>query len=841
MHGGQRDKKTSLLYGGKVNLSCMAIMCDGSHSHLPWGLAKDETGLFATAQERNYPELFCKRIAARAARDLAVVRVKAPRGDPQSKSSAGVQPRRGFGDLIAEFKHVTRFEGALASEVRKAKSKTSFADEPIGDQFINGNAKVFDVAEYGELGLMKGKFGVYWSKEEFVNQARDVVHPLDRQVAVPPRVAKVMFDQATKGKRWLIENRLLQLDWYEQASKSLQPQEEELHRKLHKDVESVVSAKKILLFRRMLQDISYDDLAVCDLLIAGVKLVGEAPVAGIWKEDGEKLPSIDHKQIWATARESQRSVLTVRPSTTPDLDKKVWNLTKAEAEEGLLKGPLSRVELEAEVGPLWVAARRFGVVQGPKVRPVDDFSEYKVNQAFGSRERVNLLSADHVVAWSRAWIEAVKDDQTIEIFDTSGFRWTGELHCSWSADGWRSLVGRVADLKSAYKQIAADPAHACFSVIAALDTDSMQMRLYRAFSLMFGQTSAVYAFLRFSRALAAIAARIFSLVVVEFFDDFTQIESAHTAVSAMETMEGFLTLLGWEVARTESKRLEFDKCFVSLGISIDFSKARDRSVVVKNKPGRVQSICQEIDKIRERGSLCFKGALSLKGKVGFAEGQLFYRVAAPLCRLLAKWVSFGCEMKLTQELDLCLSTTKNLLLGAGPRIVRAISMERPVIVFTDGACEEDGTSIGAVMFLHGAAPQAFGAVLDTATVSRWYTKLGQLQVIGQAELFPLLVARLTWARVMVGRRVIFFVDNDSARMACIRAYSPVLPSLQIIMQCVQYDCQHQVSSWYARVPTHSNIADDPSRMTTAYLKRGFGAMIVPPVMPPDSGCSSILE
>ena len=56
--------------------------------------------------------------------------------------------------------------------------------------------------------------------------------------------------------------------------------------------------------------------------------------------------------------------------------------------------------------------------------------------------------------------------------------------------------------------------------------------------MMFGETAAVYGFLRISRALAAIAARIFNLMVVEFFDDFTQVENTCLAESALMTMEG---------------------------------------------------------------------------------------------------------------------------------------------------------------------------------------------------------------------------------------------------------------------------------------------------------------
>eukprot|EP00973_Karenia_brevis_P082864 11489663-Karenia_brevis.AAC.1 len=62
MHGGARDKKCRLIASG-VDLSSLAIMCDKSHTHKPWGLMTDKSG-FATAEERQYPALFCARLAA---------------------------------------------------------------------------------------------------------------------------------------------------------------------------------------------------------------------------------------------------------------------------------------------------------------------------------------------------------------------------------------------------------------------------------------------------------------------------------------------------------------------------------------------------------------------------------------------------------------------------------------------------------------------------------------------------------------------------------------------------------------------------------------------------------
>ena len=156
-----------------------------------------------------------------------------------------------------------------------------------------------------------------------------------------------------------------------------------------------------------------------------------------------------------------------------------------------------------------------------------------------------------------------------------------------------------------------------------------------------------------------------------------------------------------------------------------------------------------------------------------------------------------------------------------------------MIIFTDGACEEgeEGTSIGGVLFDVGGIVECFGARMSQRVIDSWKTREDQTQVIGQAEVFPVLVSRLTWHKRIAGRRAIYFVDNESARLALIKMYSPVLPTLDILMQITAWDFKEQSHPWYSRVPTYSNIADDPSRMCAKLLKESFKARVVVRVFP----------
>ena len=169
-----------------------------------------------------------------------------------------------------------------------------------------------------------------------------------------------------------------------------------------------------------------------------------------------------------------------------------------------------------------------------------------------------------------------------------------------------------------------------------------------------------------------------------------------------------------------------------------------------------------------RGALDFKEALSIKGKLQFAEGQLFHRVAAAVCRLLSCWASTGGVRPLTEEMRTALGSLDKALNAAGGRSVQPRSFLPPIIIFTDGACEPHGTMVGGILLVLGMRTQAFGAKLSDIAVRRLTSKKDQKQVIGQAEILPIVVAKTVWKEQIRDRKVIYFIDNDSARMALIK-------------------------------------------------------------------------
>ena len=85
------------------------------------------------------------------------------------------------------------------------------------------------------------------------------------------------------------------------------------------------------------------------------------------------------------------------------------------------------------------------------------------------------------------------------------------------------------------------------------------------------------------------------------------------------------------------------------------------------------------------------------------------------------------------------------------------------------------------------------------------------QLIGQAEILPMLVARMLWSGRMKGRDVLHSVDNDAARFATIRGSSPSRGSAWMVHAFWETEIANQTYSWLSRVPTVCNLGDGLSR------------------------------
>ena len=89
--------------------------------------------------------------------------------------------------------------------------------------------------------------------------------------------------------------------------------------------------------------------------------------------------------------------------------------------------------------------------------------------------------------------------------------------------------------------------------------------------------------------------------------------------------------------------------------------------------------------------------------------------------------------------------------------------------------------------------------------------------IHELEVLPVLMALQLWQCKLQKSQVVFYIDNESARMAYIRGCGETSAASIYISEFVSLEAENQLRSWFARVPSHSNPADGASRLDCSEL------------------------
>ena len=91
-------------------------------------------------------------------------------------------------------------------------------------------------------------------------------------------------------------------------------------------------------------------------------------------------------------------------------------------------------------------------------------------------------------------------------------------------------------------------------------------------------------------------------------------------------------------------------------------------------------------------------------------------------------------------------------------------------------------------------------------------------IIFEAELLALVLALAMWRYKLEGIPVVCFVDNNSARDVAISGTGRNETARALIGFLLKLEMAACTAPWYARVPTPSNVADEPSRGCTGPLE-----------------------
>ena len=821
-YGSEHKKSTAFL--ANFDAPRLKQRCSGDHSHAAWKVRQLESGdwAFDTAKEAEYPSKLAHELAASFLEELAKrgdIYLQDELVDHAVKISAESQPRRTKGPLL-----LSEFKSKVAIECVEDDNPPLCIPEDAKPpwQGIPVGAKRLDLQPVsdgtGGSGRLKAIYGVYFSPQEFVQRVQQLTHPFDVPLPLDESNMESIVFILERGPAGVAKHRADMLQHYIGRARALQQDELKLHETLNESIQPVMATKRLLLFKEMMADAGVTDPLLFEELCNGFRLVGDLSPSGQfppqWKPAVLGIEQLRQTAVWA-----QRAVVgsCKRVLEDSEIAAAVWQETMEQAAEDKrwVRGPFSSEEITAKHGKHWIPSRRFGVRQSGKIRSVDDFSQFLVNSTVTCHEKIDLEGIDHICATARFFLGAMRDEHRWRIPGEDGVS-SGSIAAEWRSTKSRDLVGRCLDLKHAYKQLVRNPCDAWASILAVANPEDNNVYYFEAIALPFGSVSSVIGFNRAARALRMILTRLFKLVVTNLFDDFCQIELAPISDGAWKTAELVLTLLGWRISMGDEKRKAFSKRFEILGAIVTFPPPGGETIEVTNKESRLLQLKQQVNELKGFLKATAPRAMleSLKGRLLYAAGHTYGRTTQLACQLLHKFGGQGPSVTVTPELVHVVSEALSLLMEAKPRLVQSWSEVPPILLFTDGAVEDSLKSVthGAVLVDPWKQQSFFmGDNIPSDFVQLW-TRSGKKQVIAQAEIFPVVIAKATWSTSLEGRSILWFLDNESARMSLVRNFSPILDSFFLLQLNARMDVSVQSRNWYSRVPSKSNPSDSASRL-----------------------------
>ena len=780
MHGGPRAKSMRLVSNQGV-FEGLQVFCDGGHQHDPW-----IPGCF---EDCRYPPLLSSRWAAMV-RGAVHTAYPFPRGAPRLK------------DLTSAFLGVqTRKTRRLMSEFKEFRTVSAAEPVPAGcKQLLQATSD-----EGGDVGA---KLGVWRSPSEFFQEAIKLSHPLDFENPLEPATIKAVNDIFQRDPKAVELQRKTNLLKVKIMAKKLESDETKLHKDLPPSVECVVKDKKILTFKRLLEQEGYDDVAAADLLVEGVRVVGCSPHPC----------GYDHKLVPASLTEGELRRTASSRRLAMEASSRVFNkeharhlseVTKEEAEQGFLEGPLNADEVTERLGTAeWGIVPRFILVQGSegKLRPIDDCAVCQINAACTTSIRLHLHDSDYISALALSIAEKAKA-------------------CGGGDLGhW---CGKTLDLSKAYKQLPLSPADRDLCVGFYLNEDG-RPSYFVPNSLMFGSVAAVYAFNRVSKALWYLITKLLVIPAAVYYDDYPLFSPRSSAGALDGLVSEFLDCLGFGHAKTGSKGLPFQPAFNVLGINIDLGRVSEGIVTLKNKPGRIDRICREFDKAVSDEALTLHHSQVLHGLLNFAGGFYSGRGVRHLGFELLDLRRLSAAHDFVKLRDLA-EKAREVLHGTPPRELRCDFVREPICVWTDGSWEDGNSGIGAVVYdCLKCEGRVFAGAVPEAVLQRWIDDMGspdEPALICQIELYAVVLLRFMLRKTFCNRRVLIFVGNDAARFCLIRGLSRSSTMGSLVEAFDSLDGKDPMLYWIERVASFSNIADGPSRGASDVAMTLVGARV----------------
>ena len=312
---------------------------------------------------------------------------------------------------------------------------------------------------------------------------------------------------------------------WELALQKLRERSAELECQRRRELEGVVSSCKpfaakvhLPLLRETLRDLGVGGGEWIDQFFLGFPLVGTVSEEGVYPLKGDPPPPIPVDLLLEGAPERCRKRMSSRCSPHDD---QLWREALAQEKKGWLEGPfdisvdavVTRGDSQFRCNP----AFRFGVLQGEKLRAVDDLKQSYTNAAAQVLTPINLPTWDHFSSLIKLMTKLAPS---------------------------LPLGFAKADHSDAYKQLPLRPDHRGLAAITLREPSSGRWRCFLPNTQVFGSTTAVLQYNCLSRVIATLARRLLKIPVMGYFDDFGIVDPLSLTKEALQAFTELNRILG---------------------------------------------------------------------------------------------------------------------------------------------------------------------------------------------------------------------------------------------------------------------------------------------------------
>ena len=633
--------------------------------------------------------------------------------------------------------------------------------------------------------------GVPSSPYEFVARAVAAGHPRDLKRHTSELTQAAINASFILPPYEVAKHRVATIKRWTSRAAELDPLEKQANLKRPPHLRPLLCNKRLMLMREILTELEYPDVAVVRDIERGFPLSGWMPDTGVF-EARTRQPSFSLDTLKVMAKGFEAAVRKrLNSRQDPSLEQATWEETREE---------LAKAWLWKEDNKLMgqrVFAMRFGLQHKDKVRVIDDCSIGGLNGTVGLPEKLRVHSIDILL------------NMVVCAFK------------SHEGSSFPECVGRTFDLKSAYRQFGIDEESRRLLRIIVNNAETGEPVTLGVNTLPFGAVGSVAGFLRISVAVWFIGLAALKICWTAFYDDFTTFCRTQLTRNTEWAIISLFRLLGLDFATEGPKAPDFSSVFKSLGLQVDLSEAANRVARVGHTAERREDLTRTIKDHLDKGELSARQAEQLRGRMVFFEGFAFGRTTNQALKQVSLRAECGSDQcKLDATLQRALEIILLRVSVAKPLEITAQATDT-FYIFTDGAFEGQSGSIGGVLFDQLGNPlEFFAAVLSEESMTPFLAQ--SRNPIYELELLPIAVAFYLWAKRLRHKQLMCYLDNDAARAALIKGRGNTSLADNIVHHAMVYETEHALLSWYARVPTASNPADDPSRLRFEHLV-GVGA------------------